>query len=206
MSELCFTMQEAQELSIAPAAAAAASTVAATLPPEAMGIAAAAVSMAASAAEPIRQAAGKHVGGQQRTGTADQAAQTVTKAAHAVQTAVPASSAAATTAATMPPEAAANAAAQAPTGAELQGGLAASSRHRAGGGSAASGPSGSGNASVGSGGGHPEPQLLLQQITVDRSGLGATEPHSHGGPPPAHKQPETDLTRHLKALIQVSVA
>lgn len=48
------------------------------------------------------------------------------------------------------------------------------------------------------------PALQEQHIAIDRSGLAQAEEHSHG-PPRAHKLPETDMTRHLKALIRVGV-
>lgn len=46
------------------------------------------------------------------------------------------------------------------------------------------------------------PELHEQHIAVDRSGLAGVQPHSHG-PPAPHKQTETAMVRHLKALIQV---
>jgi hypothetical protein len=41
-------------------------------------------------------------------------------------------------------------------------------------------------------------------VAIDRSGLYQPREHSHGALP--HKEPETPVARHLKALIQVPVA
>ncbi len=38
-------------------------------------------------------------------------------------------------------------------------------------------------------------------LSIDRSGLFQVQPHSHS--PTAGKEPETDMCKHLKALIQV---
>lgn len=43
-----------------------------------------------------------------------------------------------------------------------------------------------------------EPSLI-----IDKSGLFQVRPHSHA--PPQDKEPETDMAKHIKALIQVGV-
>lgn len=45
-----------------------------------------------------------------------------------------------------------------------------------------------------------------QVISIDRSGLGQPEAHSHGeGAAAPHKEPETEMARHIKSLIRVSL-
>lgn len=41
-------------------------------------------------------------------------------------------------------------------------------------------------------------------ISIDRSGLLRAPPHSHDPAAQQHKEPETELVRHLKSLIRVS--
>lgn len=40
-------------------------------------------------------------------------------------------------------------------------------------------------------------------ITIDRSGLYEHKEHEHGTSPVANKEPETELSRHLKSIIRV---
>jgi len=47
----------------------------------------------------------------------------------------------------------------------------------------------------------PNPKDSPPSITIDRTGLFQIAPHGHG--PTAGKEQETEMARHIKALIQV---
>ena len=53
------------------------------------------------------------------------------------------------------------------------------------------------------GGVHSSHLQTESTLSVDRSGLITAPPHSHGGAPPLHKQSETPMARHMKALVRV---